>query len=618
MNVSQKILSDITVFNKYAKFIPSLGRRENWADLCERNLNMHIAKFPMLADEIEEVYSKFVMTKKVLPSMRSMQFAGRPIELSNNRMFNCAFVALDNPAAFWETMFLLLGGSGVGYSIQKQHVEMIPAIKGPTNKTRRFLVGDSIEGWADAVKVLIRAYIEGKSDPQFDFRDIRQKGARLVTSGGKAPGPDPLRICLDHLRAVMNNAIGRKLEPIEAHDIQCHIADAVLSGGIRRAAMIALFSEDDLDMLACKSGMWWELNPQRGRSNNSVVLKRGTIDKESFLELWEKVKDSNSGEPGMFWTNDYDIGTNPCAEISLKSMQFCNVTEVNVDDVKNQEDLNERVRAGSFLGTLQAAYTDFHYLRSKWKENTVEDALIGVGMTGIGSNRTHELNLTEAAEVVNLENERVAGIIGVKKAARTTTIKPAGTTSLVLGAASGIHAWHNDYYIRRMRVGKNEALYAYMLKNFPELIEDCKFKPHIEAVMRFPQAAPEGSVLRTEPALQLLERVKRFNVEWVGTGHRVGVNSHNVSCTISLRDTDWVPVGEWMWNNRDFYTGISVLPYDNGSYVQAPFTDCNKEEYEALLPYLHDINLDNVLENEDNTALTDQAACGAGACEIIL
>lgn len=618
MNVSQKILSDITVFNKYAKFIPSLGRRENWADLCERNLNMHIAKFPMLADEIEEVYSKFVMTKKVLPSMRSMQFAGRPIELSNNRMFNCAFVALDNPAAFWETMFLLLGGSGVGYSIQKQHVEMIPAIKGPTNKTRRFLVGDSIEGWADAVKVLIRAYIEGKSDPQFDFRDIRQKGARLVTSGGKAPGPDPLRICLDHLRAVMNNAIGRKLEPIEAHDIQCHIADAVLSGGIRRAAMIALFSEDDLDMLACKSGMWWELNPQRGRSNNSVVLKRGTIDKESFLELWEKVKDSNSGEPGMFWTNDYDIGTNPCAEISLKSMQFCNVTEVNVDDVKNQEDLNERVRAGSFLGTLQAAYTDFHYLRSKWKENTVEDALIGVGMTGIGSNRTHELNLTEAAEVVNLENERVAGIIGVNKAARTTTIKPAGTTSLVLGAASGIHAWHNDYYIRRMRVGKNEALYAYMLKNFPELIEDCKFKPHIEAVMRFPQAAPEGSVLRTEPALQLLERVKRFNVEWVGTGHRVGVNSHNVSCTISLRDTDWVPVGEWMWNNRDFYTGISVLPYDNGSYVQAPFTDCNKEEYEALLPYLHDINLDNVLENEDNTALTDQAACGAGACEIIL
>lgn len=618
MNVSQKILSDITVFNKYAKFIPSLGRRENWADLCERNLNMHIAKFPMLADEIEEVYSKFVMTKKVLPSMRSMQFAGRPIELSNNRMFNCAFVALDNPAAFWETMFLLLGGSGVGYSIQKQHVEMIPAIKGPTNKTRRFLVGDSIEGWADAVKVLIRAYIEGKSDPQFDFRDIRQKGARLVTSGGKAPGPDPLRICLDHLRAVMNNAIGRKLEPIEAHDIQCHIADAVLSGGIRRAAMIALFSEDDLDMLACKSGMWWELNPQRGRSNNSVVLKRGTIDEESFLELWEKVKDSNSGEPGMFWTNDYDIGTNPCAEISLKSMQFCNVTEVNVDDVKNQEDLNERVRAGSFLGTLQAAYTDFHYLRSKWKENTVEDALIGVGMTGIGSNRTHELNLTEAAEVVNLENERVAGIIGVNKAARTTTIKPAGTTSLVLGAASGIHAWHNDYYIRRMRVGKNEALYAYMLKNFPELIEDCKFKPHIEAVMRFPQAAPEGSVLRTEPALQLLERVKRFNVEWVGTGHRVGVNSHNVSCTISLRDTDWVPVGEWMWNNRDFYTGISVLPYDNGSYVQAPFTDCNKEEYEALLPYLHDINLDNVLENEDNTALTDQAACGAGACEIIL
>ena len=617
MNVSQKILSDITVFNKYAKFVPTLGRRENWSDLCERNRTMHIAKFPQLRKEINDVYAKYVTTKKVLPSMRSMQFAGRPIELSNNRMFNCAYVAIDNAAAFWETMFLLLGGSGVGYSIQKQHIEMLPVIKGPSSKQRRFLVGDSIEGWADAVKVLICAYIEGKSDPQFDFRDIRHKGARLVTSGGKAPGPDPLRLCLDHIRAVMNNTIGRQMTPIEAHDIQCHIADAVLSGGIRRAAMIALFSEDDLDMLACKSGAWWELNPQRGRANNSVVLKRGTIDKESFLELWEKVKDSNSGEPGMFWTNDYDIGTNPCAEISLKSMQFCNVTEVNVNDVEDQTDLNDRVRAGSFLGTLQAAYTEFHYLRAKWKENTDADALIGVGMTGIGSNKVSTLNLAEAAEVVNVENERVAALIGVNKAARTTTIKPAGTTSLVLGAASGIHAWHNDYYIRRMRVGKNEALYSYMINNFPALIEDCKFKPHIEAVMSFPQSSPEGSVLRTEPALQLLERVKRFNQEWVGGGYRVGANQHNVSCTISIREGEWESVGEWMWENKDYYTGISVLPYDNGSYVQAPFTDCTKEEYESLLPFLHEIDLDNVIEQEDNTALTDQVACGGGACEIV-
>jgi ribonucleoside-diphosphate reductase alpha chain len=382
--------------------------------------------------------------------------------------------------------------------------------------------------------------------------------------------------------------------------------------------MIALFSEDDLDMMSCKSGMWWELNSQRGRANNSVVLKRGTIDEDTFLNLWEMVKDSNSGEPGIFWTNDYDIGTNPCAEISLKSMQFCNVTEVNVDDVTSQEDLNNRVKAGAFLGTLQAAYTDFHYLRSKWKDNTDEDALIGVGMTGIGSNRVIKFDLEEAAAVVNKENERVAALIGVNKAARTTTIKPAGTTSLVVGAASGIHAWHNDYYVRRMRVGKNEALYRYMNEFFPNLVEDCRFKPHIEAVMSFPQKAPEGSVLRTEPALQLLERVKRFNKEWITKGYRNGENHHNVSCTISVRPEEWVEVGNWMWQNKDYYTGISVLPYDNGSYVQAPFTDCTKEEYEELLPFLQDINLDNVNEQEDNTSLTDQAACGGGGCEITM
>lgn len=314
MDTSQQILSSITIFNKYAKHIPSFGRRENWQELCDRNQNMHQDKYAdtSLAQEISKVYRDFVETKKVLPSMRSMQFAGRPIELSNNRMFNCAYIAADHPAVFWETMFLLLGGTGVGYSVQKQHVSQLPIVIGPTDKPRRFLVGDSIEGWADAVKVLVRSYFEGKSDPVFDFRDIRKKGAKLITSGGKAPGPDPLRLCIDHLRSILNGALGRRLEPVEVHDMQCFIADAVLAGGIRRAAMISLFSEDDMDMLTCKTGAWWELNPQRGRSNNSVVLKRGSVEKEEFLKLWHIVERSNAGEPGIFWTNDYDIGTNPC------------------------------------------------------------------------------------------------------------------------------------------------------------------------------------------------------------------------------------------------------------------------------------------------------------------
>ncbi len=616
MNVSQKILSDITVFNKYAKFVPSKQRRENWNELCDRNQEMHITKYPQLKAEIKAVYDEFVRAKKVLPSMRSMQFGGRPIELSNNRMFNCAYVAVDSPAAFWESMFLLLGGSGVGFSVQKHHVEQLPEVKGPTSKNRRFLIGDSIEGWADAVKVLVRAYFEGKSDPLFDFRDIRQKGAKLVTSGGKAPGPDPLRICLDHVRAIMNDAVGRQLTTLECHDLMCRIADAVLTGGIRRAALISLFSEDDLDMLSCKSGMWWELNPQRGRSNNSVVIKRGTIAEADFNSIWEQVKDSGAGEPGVFWTNDYDIGTNPCCEISLKSMQFCNLTEINVSDVETQEDLNARAKAAALLGTLQAGYTDFHYLRAQWKDNTDKDALIGVGMTGIGSGKILNLDIAQAAAIVNDENARIAAVIGINPASRTTCVKPSGTSSLTVGSSSGVHAWHNDYYIRRMRVGKNEALYEYMVQNFPQLIEDCKFKPHIEAVMSFPQSAPEGSILRTESAINLLERVKLLNTDWVATGYREGPNQHNVSCTISVKPDEWESVGKWMWDNQNYYTGIAVLPYDNGTYVQAPFEDCTKEVYEEMLKSLHEINLNDVLESDDNTNLSEQAACAGGACEV--
>jgi len=616
MDVTQSILSDIVVFNKYAKFIPEIQRRETWEELCDRNMAMHVRRYPEIKGLIRNVYKNFVYNKKVLPSMRSMQFAGMPIELSNSRIFNCAYMPMEHPFAFAELMFLLLGGTGVGYSVQKRHVDRLPIIVGPAEKTRRFLVGDSIEGWADAVKVLVKAYTTGKSDPVFDFRDIRPKGALLVTSGGKAPGADPLRICLDQIRQVLNNTIGRKLKPIEVHDINCFIADAVLAGGIRRAAMIAGFDIDDFDMLSCKSGAWWESAPQRGRANNSVVLKRGEVTKEQFEQIWNLVRMSGAGEPGIFWTNDYDLFTNPCAEISLKPYQFCNLTEINVSDVVDQEDLNNRSAAAAFIGTLQAGYTDFHYLRSIWRETTEAEALIGVGQTGIASGAVLSLNLVEAAEVVKKTNENLAKTLGINPAARTTTIKPSGTTSLVVGSSSGIHAWHNDYYIRRMRLGKNEAMYEYIKQNFPTLVEDCIFKPHLEAVLSIPQKAPEGAILRSESAMDLLERVKKFNLEWVRSGHRSGENFHNVSCTISLRDEEWESVGEWMWANQNNYTGISVLPYDGGTYVQAPFEDCTKETFDEMVQHLHAIDLSVVHEYDDNTALTDQAACAGGACEV--
>jgi ribonucleoside-diphosphate reductase alpha chain len=619
MDISQKILSDITVFMKYAKFQPELNRRETWEELVTRNKEMHQRKYPHIKDEIEEVY-KMVYDKKVLPSMRSLQFGGKPIEISPNRIYNCAYMPIDHVDSFSETMFLLLGGTGVGYSVQKHHVEKLPDIKKPNpERTRRYLIGDSIEGWADAIKVLMESYLGYKSStPIFDFSDIRQKGAMLVTSGGKAPGPQPLKDCIHHITKVLDNKKdGEKLTPIETHDIVCHIADAVLAGGIRRAALISLFSADDEEMISCKSGNWWEQNAQRGRANNSAVLLRHKITKEFFMDLWKRIELSGAGEPGIYLSNDKDWGTNPCCEIALRPFQFCNLCEVNASDIESQEDFDARVKAASFIGTLQAGYTDFHYLRDIWKRTTEKDALIGVGMTGIGSGVVLGYDMKKAAKAVKEENERVAELIKINKSARTTTVKPSGTSSLVLGTSSGIHAWHNDFYLRRIRVGKNESIYSYLAINHPELIEDEFFRPHDTAVITIPQRAPEGSIVRHESVFQMLERVKKVSQEWIKPGHRNGQNTHNVSATVSIKEDEWDLVGEWMWNNRDFYNGLSVLPYNGGTYTQAPFEDCTKEDFERLVKTLTDVDLTKVIELQDNTDLRGEAACAGGACEIV-
>ena len=617
MDISQKILSEITVYMKYAKYRPELQRRETWHELVTRNMEMHIKKYPQLEAEIRENY-KFVYDKKVLPSMRSMQFAGKPIEISPNRIYNCAFAPIDDWRVFAEIMFLLLGGTGVGYSVQKHHVEQLPEIRKPNlDKTRRFLIGDSIEGWADAISVMVKAYFYGGSKPVFDFRDIRPKGARLVTSGGKAPGPQPLKECLIKLEGILESKNdGDKLKPIEVHDMVCHIADAVLAGGIRRAALISLFSASDDEMISCKSGAWWEQNPQRGRANNSVSLMRHKMTKDYFMDLWKRIEASGAGEPGIYLSNDKDWGTNPCCEIALRPFQFCNLCEVNVSDVIGQEDLNNRVKAASFIGTLQAGYTDFHYLRPIWQRTTEKDALIGVSMTGIGSGAVLKLNMKEAAKLVKEENARVALEMNINVSARTTTVKPAGTTSLTLGTSSGIHAWHNDYYIRRVRVGKNESIYSHLVLHHPELIEDEYFRPHDTAVIGIPQKAPVDAILRTESPIQLLERVKRVHSEWIKPGHRNGSNSHNVSATISIREHEWDAVGQWMWEHKDSYNGLSVLPFDGGSYIQAPFEDCTEEKYNELMKTLHDVDLSTVVELEDETDLSGELACAGGQCEI--
>ncbi len=663
MTKEKEILSSLIVFSKYAKYRPDLKRRETWDEIVDRYLHMMDCKYPHLQEEIYKA-GQFIKDKKILPSMRALQFAGPAMEVNHARGYNCCYLPIDSYHAFSETMFLLLGGTGVGYSVQKHHISQLPTIQSPT-RNRRYLIQDSIIGWADAVKTLMKAYlVPNRTLPIFDFSDIRPKGARLITAGGKAPGPEPLKKCLFEIQQILDRKkAGEKLSPLECHDILCHIANAVLAGGIRRAAMIALFSHDDMEMLECKYGNWWELNEQRGRANNSAVLNRKedlVTSANQFFSLWEKIELSGSGEPGLYWTNDLEWGTNPCCEVALRPYQFCNLCEINGDTIMDQVDLNARAAQAAFFGTLQAGFTDFHYLRPIWKKTTELDALVGIGITGIGSGKLEGLNLKEAAEIVKNINNIAAEKIGINPAARTTLIKPSGTTSLVLGSSSGIHAWHDKYFLRTIRFNMNEDIAMYMQVNHPELCEIDKLRSDVLCV-RIPMKTPDTGILRDkESALELLERVKKFSQEWIKPGHIDGVNTHNVSATISIDKnkcyvdtvgefdtefcgpfispaypynvptligtfpdldpkyscTEWRAVGEWMWKNREYYNGLSVLPHDGGTYVQAPFESCTQEEYESRIQSLTNVDLTRIVEIDDNTAFTQDTACAGGKCEI--
>jgi len=663
METNLELMSDVIHYMKYAKYLPEKSRRETFKETVDRNKQMHIDKYPRLKDEIEDVY-QLVYQKKVIPSMRSMQFAGMAIDVNPSRMFNCSYLPVVDTLTFSETMFLLLSGAGVGYSVQRHHVDQLPEIRKPL-KSRRYLIQDSIEGWADAVKMLMKAYFHGKTLPLFDYRGVREKGAQLVISGGKAPGPEPLKKSLNMIQSMLDRKKdGDKLTPLECHDIQCIIADAVLAGGIRRSALISLFSIDDKEMLKCKSAYdgvieevltaengvynvrvnvwrdetycktvevylpetdynklkdegkieWYYLYPERSRSNNSIMVARPMIDKETFTDKWNILVESGSGEPGLYFTNDTNLGSNPCCEIALNPFQFCNLTSINVSGLENQEDLERRAKAAAFIGTLQASYTDFHYLRPEWKKMTEKESLLGVSLTGLASVDYNDYSFYEASKCAVEENKRVAGLLGINPARRVTCIKPEGTGSLVLGTSSGIHAWHSDYYKRRIRVGKNEAIYKYLVEEIPELVEDEVFGPG--AVITIPVRAPEGAITRKEDVTKFLERIKHFKDNWITPGHNKGMNSHNVSATVSVKSDEWTSVGSWVWDNQDSFNGLSFLPYDNGTYVQAPFEDCGKDEYEKLTKYVKSINIENIIEIEDNTDLQGELACSGSSCEI--
>lgn len=618
MNESNKLLSDIVAFRTYAKYIPHLQRRETLQETINRAMNMHLEKFPKLSNEITKAFS-LVHDLKIMPSMRSMQFSGEAVATNNSRSYNCSFVHVSYERVFSEILFLLLSGVGVGYSVQKRHIQYLPSIRKPKEEGY-FRVHDSIEGWSQALHILMDSYFNSGIRPDFDFSAIRPKGSYLVTTGAKAPGSEPLRRMLIEVEKVLQNCIGRKLKPIEVHDINCLIADCVLSGGIRRAALISLFDKDDEEMLKCKSGTWWEKHPHRARANNSVVLHRESITKEEFDHIFKMCQDSNAGEPGIFWTNDFDIGCNPCAEISLNSNQFCNLVSINQTGITTEKEFFKRIRAATIIGTLQASYTNFPYISEKWNSITEKEALLGVSFTGVADSIgfiTPQL-LREGSKLVLQTNEEFAKKIGINLAARTTTVKPEGTVSTIVGSSSGVHDRHAKYYIRRIRMNESDPLAKYLKHEIPDLVEQDIFSES-GVVVSIPQESPKGSITRDmTSALDMLKRVNSYNMNWIKEGHRYGSNTHNCSVTISVKDNEWNELREEMWNTRESYTGIALLPYDGGTYQQAPFEDMDESKYKEMEKLVKHIDLTKVKEIEDFTNRGEIVACSGGVCEIQL
>lgn len=671
-----RFLSDLVLYDKYSHHIEGLNRRQTWYENVDIVRDMHISKYPQLRDEIISAF-EYVYNKKVMPSMRSIQYGGWPIELNNARVYNCSYAPIDHAFVFAELFFLLLSGTGTGYSVRGRHVKKLPPIVSPQGE-RRFLIGDSIEGWADATRQLIFAYMKGKERPRFDYRGIRPRGSK-IKSGGVSKGFQKLKEAHENIEAVLKQAVGRRLTDLECHDILCYQSDAVLAGGIRDAAMISLFDITSKDMMTCKSNFkclsskilseweengekgyyveyeldpnqdmniniygkkpvakislkfgrfdldnllnngvlpWYYVHPQRGRANNSVVLRRGNVKKKDFQDVFKITKDF--GEPGFIWTNDDDAGFNPCAEVALNPNQFCNLTSTVVYDVDTQEELNARVKAAAFIGTLQAGYTDFHYIRAIWKETTEREALLGVSMTGIASGKVLSLDLKEAAQVVLEENERVAGIIGINPAARTTLVKPEGSGTLAMGViGSGVHSAHDRWFIRNVRLVKGSPLHKALINAMPNFVEDDAIND-AKAVVSIPIEAPEGIITRDESIREFLERVKRFSIDWVKTGHRTGINTHNVSATVSVRENEWEFASEWAWENRDIYSGLSFIPFSGGNYKQSPFMSITKKVYDEMIAkFPADFDFTKIVEMEEtkNHAM-DSIACQAGACEV--
>jgi ribonucleoside-triphosphate reductase (thioredoxin) len=611
--------------SRYARYLDDKGRREQWNETVWRFVDYIFTRTPAITgnkDLKDKIYDA-IYNLKVMPSMRAMMTAGKSADRDNTCIYNCSYLPVDDPKSFDEAMFILLCGTGVGFSVESKYTSQLPDVPEKLFSSDHVIsVHDSKEGWAKALRLII-AHLYAGEIPKWDVSKVRPAGARLKTFGGRASGPGPLIDLFEFTVATFKAAQGRKLNTLECHDLMCKIGEVVVVGGVRRSAMISLSDLDDERIRHAKAGPWWETAPHRALANNSAVYNETpTVGK--FMEEWLSLYNSHSGERGIFNREaakktaakyghrdpNYDFGTNPCSEIVLRPYQFCNLTEVVVRHDDSLETLKNKVEIATILGTVQATFTKFPYLRKVWQKNTEEERLLGVSLTGIYDNdmmsKGPENVLSELREHARKVNTDMAAVLGIPVSVAITCVKPSGTVSQLVNSASGIHPRHSKYYIRRVRGDKKDPLTAFLVSQGVPA-EDCVYKPTQTTVFSFPQKAPAGLVRDDVTPISHLENWLSYQRHWC---------EHKPSVTISVEEKDWPSVGAWVWDHFDEISGVSFLPYDGGTYRQAPYEECTEEQYNELKAKVPTLDWSAFKEETDNVEGAQMLACVAGVCEI--
>ena len=613
--------------SRYAKYLPEQGRREDWNETVQRYVNYIFDRNAELDRGTlkQDIYNA-IHGMHIMPSMRAMMTSGKAADRDNTCIYNCSYLPVDDVKSFDEAMFILLCGTGVGFSVESKYTNKLPEVPERLFESEHFItVADSKEGWAKAYRMLLASLYAGEI-PKWDVSKVRAAGTPLKTFGGRASGPEPLVDLFQFTIKTFRGALGRKLNTLECHDLMCKIGEVVVVGGVRRSAMISLSDLNDERIRHAKSGNWWETHPHRALANNSAVYdSKPTVG--TFLEEWTSLYNSHSGERGIFNREaakhvvakygkrdpNFEFGTNPCSEIVLRPYQFCNLTEVMVRPDDTLETLKQKVRMAAILGTIQATFTHFPYLRKVWQRNTEEERLLGVSLTGIydhevmGSVRSAPLWLDQLREVANEANAEIADLLGIPHSTAITAVKPSGTVSQLTDTASGIHPRHAPFYIRRVRGDNKDPLTQFLIsQGIPA--EPCVMKPNTTTVFSFPQRAPEGLVTRDDvDAIKHLELWLTYQRHWC---------EHKPSVTISVTENEWPSVGAFVWKHFDEMSGVSFLPHDGGTYRQAPYETCDEAQYNKLLAEMPTIDWHAFVENRDNVEGAQMLACVAGVCEL--